>query len=455
MIYHKFKNIAKKYPNKDALICGDKTYTYSELINSVDKLISVLTTAFMPDESVLFASERWHNYVRMVLACDALGVTFIPTYTDLPKDVIDNIVIETKPDHIILNEHDAINLKPHHKGLVCAKRKEYIYTTLLTSGTTGSPKAVSHSNIACYDACMQNIDIFSMTSEDTILAQLPPPTIAGLYLFPLPGLLCGATVVMEAFNPRRFAELNKQYKPTVGIIVPAMIVAMNRIKSWQELDMSHWRELSVGSTIIPEEMLQLLFDKGVPVIRDLYGCTETHVPPLTFLIKPDTKHKLQLECTPNYQYKLDRYNVMWIKGTPVMMRSKNSDAEFDDQGYWCTGDVFEIQHNKLFYKSRKKDLIKVNSYNVSPISIENAIMVYPNVDEVCVTFRSRGMLGEIEIVALIRVSEKININELRLSIKDKLFPYELPKEIIIIDEPLVRNRMGKIQREKNREKYVT
>lgn len=455
MIYNTFKDVAKKYPNKDALICGDKTYTYSELISSVDTLISVLTTAIMPDESVLFASERWHNYVRMVLACDALGVTFIPTYADLPKDVIDNIVIETKPDHIILNEHDAMDLKPHLKGLVCAKRTEYVYTTLLTSGTTGSPKAVSHSNIACYDACMQNIDIFSMTSEDTILAQLPPPTIAGLYLFPLPGLLCGATVVMEAFNPRRFAELNKQYKPTVGIIVPAMIVAMNKIKSWQELDMSHWRELSVGSTVIPEEMLQLLFDKGVPAIRDLYGCTETHVPPLTFLIKPDTKHKLQLECTPNYQYKLDRYGVMWIKGTPVMMRSKNSDAEFDDQGYWCTGDVFEVQHNKLFYKSRKKDLIKVNSYNVSPISIENAIMVYPNVNEVCVTFRSRGMLGEIEIVALIGASDKININELRLSIKDKLFPYEIPKEIIIVDEPLIRNRMGKIQREKNREKYVT
>ena len=454
MIYNTIKQNAKKYPNKVALISSGKEYTYFELIDSVEKLSAVLITAMVPGEKVLFASDKEYHYVRMVLACDKLNITFIPTYADLPKDVIDNIVNTTKPDHIILNEHDAMNLKPHCKGLVCAKKKEYIYTTLLTSGTTGSPKAVSHSNIACYDACMQSIDIYSMTSEDTILAQLPPPTVAGLYLLPLPGLLCGATVVMEAFNPRRFAELNKTYKPTICIIVPAMIVAMNKIKSWQELDVSHWRELSVGSTVIPEEMLQLLFDKGVPVIRNLYGCTETHVPPLTFLIKPDTEHKLQLECTPNYQYKLDRYNVMWIKGSPVMMQSENTDAEFDDQGYWCTGDVFEVQYNKLFYKSRKKDLIKVNSYNVSPISIENAIMVYPNVDEVCVTFRSRGMLGEIEIVALVRVSEKININELRLSIKEKLFPYELPKEIIIIDTPLIRNRMGKIQREDNRKKFV-
>lgn len=455
MIYQTFKHTAKEYPNKDALISGDKTYTYRELAKSVDTLVAVLSTAMMPGERVLFASDRWHNYVRMVLACDALGITFIPTYADLPETVIDGIIKTTNPTHVILNEHDAMNLKPHNKGLVCVKGIEYVYTTLLTSGTTGTPKAVSHTNIGCYDACMQNIAIFQMTSEDVILAQLPPPTIAGLYLFPLPGLMCGATVVMEAFNPRQYAELNTTYKPTVGIIVPAMIVAMNKIKSWQELDMSHWREISVGSTVIPEEMLNMLFDKGVPVIRDLYGCTETHVPPFTFLIKPDTEHKLQLECTPNYQYKLDRYGVMWIKGSPVMAKSKSTDTDFDEYGYWCTGDVFERKHNKLFYKSRKKDLIKVNSYNVSPVAIENAIMVYPGVEEVCVTFRSRNMLEEREIVALVGSNQKINISELKLFIKDKLFPYELPKEIIIVDEPLVRNRMGKIQREQNREKFVT
>lgn len=454
MIYQTIKQNAKGYPNKVALICGDKQYTYSELVKSVDNLIATLATAFIPGERVLFAGKYEYQYVRMVLACDALGVTFMPTYYDLPSEVIEGIKSASNPDHVILCEEDAVNLKPHNKGLVYYKGVEYMYTVLFTSGTTGAPKAVAHSNRACYDACMQNIRIFSMSKSDVILAQLPPPTVAGLYLFPLPGLMCGATVVMEQFNPRRFAELNNKYKPTVGIIVPAMIVAMNRIKSWHNLDMSHWRELSVGSTIIPEEMLQLLFDKGVPAIRDLYGCTETHVPPFTYLITPDEPHKLQLECTINYQYKLDRYGVLWIKGSPVMMKYLNVEAEFDEFGYWRTGDVFERKHNKLFYKSRMSDLIKVNSYNVSPIAVENAIMIFPGITEVCVTYRERDM-GEKEIVALVNSEKEINITELQLSIKDKLFPYEIPKEIIVLDEPLVRNRMGKIQRELNREKFVS
>lgn len=454
MIYQTIKQNAKKYPKKVALICGDKQYTYRELINSVENLKAVLATAMMPGERVLFASEKEYHYVRMVLACDDLGITFMPTYPNLPNELIEGIKSASKPDHVILCEEDAEKLEPHNKGLVYYKGKDYLYTVLFTSGTTGEPKAVAHSNRACYEACIQNINIFSMTSDDVILAQLPPPTVAGLYLFPLPGLICGATVVMEQFNPRRYAELNITYKPTVGIIVPAMIVAMNRIKSWHELNMSHWRELSVGSTVIPEEMLQLLFDKGVPVIRDLYGCTETHVPPFTYLIKPDEPYKLQLECTENYQYKLDRYGVLWIKGTPLMTGYLNTDAEFDEYGYWRTGDVFERKHNKLFYKSRMSDLIKSNSYNVSPVTVENAIMVYPNIVEVCVTYRSRD-LGEREIVALVRTEGSINISELISFVKEKLFTYEIPKEIIIVEEPLVRNRMGKIQREANREKFVT
>lgn len=452
MIYSHITQTAKKHPNKTAIICGDKTYTYKELIDSVDSLSSVLITAVMPGDKILFASEKEYHYVRMVLACDKLGVTFMPTYPNLPKDVVDNLVKASNPDHIILNEEDALNLKPHNKGLVFYRLPEYMYTVLFTSGTTGEPKAVAHSNRGCYDACIQNIRIFDMKSTDVVLAQLPPPTVAGLYLFPLPGLMCGATVVMEQFNPRQFAELCIKHKPTVGIIVPAMIVAMTKLKSWQDLDMSHWRELSVGSTVIPEEMLQLLFDKGCKAIRDLYGCTETHVPPFTYLIKPYDKHKLQLECTENYQYKLDRYGVLWLKGSPVMMKYLNRDTSFDEYGYWCTGDVFERKHNKLFYKSRKSDLIKVNSYNVSPTAVENALLVYPGITEVCVTYREIS-LGEKQIVALVRSENEINISDVFSSIKNKLFPFEIPKEIITVNEPLIRNNMGKIQREQNRLKF--
>ena len=263
--------------------------------------------------------------------------------------------------------------------------------------------------------CLNSISIHDLSSDDVILSQLPPSTIAGLYLYALPGLLKGATVIIEKFEPRRHIELCNKWKPTIGTMVPAMILALQKVRKWKDYSMSHYRQLSIGSTAITNEVIDLLFDKGVPLVRHLYGCTETHVPALTYLIEPDTKHKLQLSVSQFYEHKLDRFGVLWLKGPTVTKRYLNSEATIiDAEGYWCTGDVFEREHNELVFKTREKDLINVNSFNVSPVAVENAILACDGVDEVCVTYRERG-LGENELVAVIRSTDK-RMNKYYLSL---------------------------------------
>ena len=447
MIFETIKHSAREHGSKTALICKDKQYTYSELIESVETLAAVLSTAIKPGEKILFASEKEYHYVRMILACDILGVTFIPTHPNLPEDYLFDIVDACKPDHVIMSEQDALELKPHNKGLVYVKEDNATYTVLFTSGTNGNPSAVVHSAAGCMLGCLHSISIHKLTSDDVILSQLPPSTIAGMYLYTLPGLMKGATVIMEQFEPRRYIELCNKWKPTIGTTVPAMILALQKVRKWKDYSMSHYRQLSIGSTAITDEVIDILFEKGVPLVRHLYGCTETHVPALTYLIEPDTKHKLQLEVLEFYEHKLDRFGVLWLKGPTVTRQYLNSEETIiNSEGYWCTGDVFERKHNKLVFKTRAKDLIKVNSFNVSPLAVENAILSCDGVDEVCVTYRERG-LGEKELVAVIR-SDDSELNKYKITehIKKKLMHYELPKEVIIVTDGLPRNAMGKIKR---------
>jgi fatty-acyl-CoA synthase len=447
MIFDTIKNLDRKYGSKTALVCKDKQYTYTELTESVEQLAAVLSTAVRPGESILFASEKEYHYVRMVLACDILGITFIPTHPNLPEDVLSETIDACEPDHIIMSEEDALALRPHEKGLIYSKNVNSIYTVLFTSGTNGNPSAVTHSAAGCMLGCLHSISIHELTSDDVILSQLPPSTIAGLYLYALPGLMKGATVIIEQFEPRRYIELCNTWKPTIGTTVPAMILALQKIRKWKDYSMSHYRQLSIGSTAISNEVIEILFAKGVPLVRHLYGCTETHVPALTYLIEPDTKHKLQLAVTEFYEHKLDRFGVLWLKGGTVTKRYLNSEATIiDAEGYWCTGDVFEREHNELIFKTRVKDLIKVNSYNVSPLAVENAILTCEGVDEVCVTYRERG-LGEKELVAVIKsTDDRMNKYYITEQIKTKLMHYELPKDVIVVTEGLPRNEMGKIKR---------
>jgi len=348
MIFEAIKQQARVNGSKPALICKDKQYNYTEFVKSIETLVAVLSTAISPGERILFASEKEYHYIRMILACEILGVTFMPTVSNLSKDELDRIVKASSPDHIIMSEKDALALKPHDKGLVYVTKFDQIYTVLFTDNTTDKLKAVPHSAAGCFLSCLNSIVLHNMTSEDVVLSQSSPSTIDGLYLYSLPGLIKGCTVIMEQFNSSSFPVLCEEHKPTIGTVVPDMMSAIKDLK-----DMSHWRELSVDNTIISEEMVDTLFAKGVPSIRNLYGHTETHVPALTFLIKPDTKHKLQLECNEHYECKLDRYNRLWIKSPLLMSKYVNMKADFDNENYWCTGDVFKRKYNKLFYKSRK------------------------------------------------------------------------------------------------------
>ena len=351
MIFDSIKAQAQENGSKTAIVCKDKQYTYSELVRSVENLAAVLSTAIKPDEKILFASEKEYHYVRMILACDILGVTFIPTYPNLSEDYLFNIIDACKPDHVIMNEKDALELEPHGNALIYAMKPNHIYTVLFTSDFTDELKAVAHTGAGCLLACLNSIVIGGLTKDDVVLSQLPPSTVAGLYLYSLPGLIKGCTVIMEQFNAERFSMLCEEYKPTIGTVVSNdMIPIIYNLK-----DMSHWRELSIDSTVISEILVDTLFAKGVPAIRNLYGHTETHTPSFTFLIKSDTKHKLQLECNKQYEYKLDRYHKLWIKSPLLMSKYINTSTKFDKEGYWCTGDIFERKYNKLFYKGKQNE----------------------------------------------------------------------------------------------------
>ena len=338
MIFETIKDQAYISGSKPAIICKDKQYTYSELIESVEKLAAVLSTAVRPGESILFASEKDYHYTRMLLACDILGITFIPTKPNLSIEEFDWIVTGSNPDHIIMSEADALALTPHDKGLIYTTKPDAIYTVMFTNGSTLESKPVAHTSVGCLLVCLNSIILHNMIEKDVVLSQSP---IDDLYLYTLPALMKGCTIVMEQFNP----DLCEKHKPTLGNVTSDMLSELLDVK-----DMSYWKELSIDNSIISEEIIDTLFSKGVPVVRNLYGHTETHIPSFTFLINQNTKHKLQLECNEQYEYKLDRYNKLWIKSPVLMAKYANIEPEFDNEGYWCTGDVFERKHNKLFYK---------------------------------------------------------------------------------------------------------
>jgi amino acid adenylation domain-containing protein len=143
--------------NHTALILDDKTISYKELDQLINKASKKLWEKGVKEQDILVVhKERSFEFIISILAVIRLGATFVPMPVDLPKKRIEGILKELNPTlivssspkfefshsviDIILNDLHSIestdqdwNLS-HDPG-----RTGYI---LFTSGSTGTPKGV-------------------------------------------------------------------------------------------------------------------------------------------------------------------------------------------------------------------------------------------------------------------------------------------------------------------------
>lgn len=144
-----------------------------------------------------------------------------------------------------------------------------------TSGTTGRPKgAVLTQNAMTFNA-VNSIAMHDMTSSDVIFTNLPMFHVGGLNIQTTPALHAGATVIMHRrFDPEATVRVIREDKPSLMILVPALMAALRQHPDWDSIDFSPLRAINTGSTTIPMSLVDTYLDRGVPIIQ-VYGSTET------------------------------------------------------------------------------------------------------------------------------------------------------------------------------------
>jgi len=141
---------------------------------------------------------------------------------------------------------------------------------------------------------------------------------------------------------------------------------------------------------------------------------------------------------------------------------KNPDATRRKySGDWCrTGDLATRDADGyLWYQGRADDVFKAAGYRIGPSEIENCLVKHPAVVNAAVVpkpDRDRGALVKAYVVLAPQAAQQRSsgdparfdaelVAQLQLHVKDKLAPYEYPKEIEFI-EALPMTTTGKVQR---------
>ncbi len=122
---------------------------------------------------------------------------------------------------------------------------------------------------------------------------------------------------------------------------------------------------------------------------------------------------------------------------------------FDADGYYCTGDLFEIAGDQQqFYKyvGRAKDIVIRGGINISSEEIETLAIEHPALREAAVVGYPDPILGErVCLVAALREGMTLSLDEIKTFLRDvkKVAIYKLPERLMVV-EALPRNPVGKI-----------
>jgi len=358
-----------------------------------------------------------------------------------------------------------------------------IFTICWTSGTTGTPKGVPRSHNLWLPMAKAAGYVSETEEGDTLLNPFPMINMASIGGFLFNWLLCkGKLVQHHPFDLNVFLNQIASENVKYTIAPPAIMnMLLNNPAILDQQDLSSLRCIGCGGAPLSEWMVESFQNTYNLTVQNIFGSNEgasllsarneiedphlraQYFPrfgvegldwsnPVSKLIKT----KLVSVDTNKEIHESGQPGELLISGATVFdgyWNAPEANAEvFDEEGFFRTGDLFEISPEdteKKFYKfcGRCKDLIIRGGMNISPEELDNLLSSHPKMLEVAVTGYDDDILGEkVGVVAVVAEGETISLDEIIDFLKGKqIAKYKMPEDLRVIDI-LPKNPVGKVLR---------
>jgi acyl-CoA synthetase (AMP-forming)/AMP-acid ligase II len=349
-----------------------------------------------------------------------------------------------------------------------------IFTICWTSGTEAEPKGcpLSHNNWRCQAAIAAAV----VRPGDIMLTAGPMVNMASVGTVFIPWLTLGGTVILHhPFDPQLLLKQMVEERINYTLLVPAVVNLILKHPASQSFDLSSIRTITVGSAP-PSLWAMEEFKKRWNIdIGNIWGQNEGTA--LVSSVADVSDMKMRVDHLPRYglhgvewstpMAKFVQTKVFSPDGSEItedggvgelLYRGPNvipgyfkrpdlNETVFDKEGYFRTGDLFQIVGGGRYLKffDRAKDIIIRGGYNISAQEVENVLLAHPAVQDVAAVGMPDENLGERVCVYVVpKPGQTVRLEGIVAYMKEQgVATYKLPERLEIV-EAIPRNPVGKV-----------
>lgn len=323
--------------------------------------------------------------------------------------------------------------------------------TVLTSGTTGRPKAANHTWTTLAGPVRRD----RRYAAARWFCAYPLSLYAGTQVMLQALLNWSALVMPPSLDPGTVARTMRTARVTHASGTPTFWRQLALFGPREDLQRCRLQQITMGGEAVAQSVLdhlaglfpqaRLVHIYASTELGRLFSVTDGREGfPAEFLEKPQ-EAGIELK----------------IVDGELMARSRHAMREYDrlsegaDEttggpagGWTATGDLVECRGDRVLFRGRKSELINVGGRKVYPMTVETVLREMPGVSDVRVYGKGSSLAGQL-VAADIVLAEGSSEHEVRAHInrmaRGRLAPHEIPRLVRVV-ESIEHNAAMKIVR---------
>ena len=485
------------YPDKEALVDGEKRLTYGQLKNKTDKLaIGFIDLGIKPLDRILVQLPNWAEFIYTYFALQKIGAIpilllakhrqneishlqqltganawvvaqryhktdYLPIIDDILqsnaqiKDVI--LVRASEPGSFLRLESliQKAELTDDQLSILADRRPDPMQVAHMgpTGGTTGLPKVAPRTHNDYLSRVEYAARACEFNNHDICLVAAPAS-----HDLPFSMAICitfftfGKLVMPDSFEPQTICQTIEREKATAIVWVPTLASRLIHFDGLKDYDLSSLKKMHCGGGVSSPELIKAVHEKLDCTFFNGYGGTEG----MSLLTRPH--YSLERVCSsvgrptcPYDSYKIVDENgnelppntpgELIVKGPGIFSgyykMPRENEKVFDKNGYFRTGDQAMIKDSGDFVLTgRLKEMINRGGESISATDIENLMLTHPGIITAAVVPMPDPELGE-RVCAYVQHTPgaELDFEKIISFLKDQgASVLQLPERIEFVDE---------------------